>query len=661
MCPTTPSLNYCSLYVDGAEAKGMTTLTKYLYDDKTGKSLCWPRLSVIGPAGSYKKGMNYVKNNKDSYKPIKASVDMGGTNIYSGNTDNDPSIRECESEDRLGGETCIGQIIRDSSGNPTDLSKIQTNGGEGARYTTKLKDIQFSNKIECDHKKGFCTVTPGIPESCGGNVNTLYHDIIDYVSDDKKKWIDKEALSDYTNMKGNEGGNKDCKEGYRKSVTWEYEEVKFQPNDVNNDKGLLTKVFKKNCSFCEKVLFTSSKVCSGGVDDSNCNDPNSTKDEGNVIGSITRDEKGSIQSITESEIIKLPAHDIMASYYLGTLKHNKEKNRLEFKGPDTLQLGSGDVWVFRVLPGMTLTDYENLEPPSNYVDPFNPFNGEGGVIVHLSGGQKKIVNLISDENMQGMKLGNNKILNDKGKLDNFMVDFYGCGDNNQGELCHRKRAGICPKGMIAVKNSESTVSCHTYISNFHRAGCYSKDGGIGQEKFKNSIASGSGEGLNEQSRNDAYGRLGCMNGFKLSESDGLLKCTKYKNIAGTSIKHCRNRTGPNGNKYGLVPVFKGGKLSFECRIMDVTGNPEERTCVDVTADNVVGFSPQWCDKTSVEVVLPSQMGYARWSQRKNLNNDSIKGVCNKHDISDVTDELGRRLNINRMTTMFLVNDCHVCL
>ena len=31
-------------------------------------------------------------------------------------------------------------------------------------------------------------------------------------------------------------------------MTWEYEEVKFQPNDINNDKGLLTKVFKKNCS-----------------------------------------------------------------------------------------------------------------------------------------------------------------------------------------------------------------------------------------------------------------------------------------------------------------------------------------------------------------------------------------------------------------------------
>ena len=436
-------------------------------------------------------------------------------------------------------------------------------------------------------------------------------------------------------------------------MTWEYEEVKFQPNDVNNDKGLLTKVFKKNCSFCEKVLFTSSKVCATD----GCNDANSTQDEGQVITSMQKDSAGNIH-VTESDTIKLPVHDIMANYYLGILEHDKKENKLKFKGPNTLQLGSGDVWVFRVIPGMVLTDYENIEPPSNYVDPFKPFDdSDGGVIVNLSGGQRKIVNLISDENMQGMKLGNNKILNDKGELDKFMVDFYGCGDNNQGELCHRKRAGICPKGMIAVKDLNSNISCHVYVSNFHRAGCYSIDGKIGQTRLENSIASGSGQDGNEQSISNAYGRLGCMNGFKLSESNGLLKCDKYKNIAGTNIKHCRTK---GRNKYGLVPVFKNDKLSFECQ-KEEDGKYYGRTCIDVTSDNVVGFSPQWCDKTSVEVVLPSQMGYTSWSQRKNLNNDEVKNVCNKHDIGEVVDELGRRLNIERMTTMFLVNDCHVCL
>lgn len=446
-----------------------------------------------------------------------------------------------------------------------------------ARYTTKLKDIQFSNKIECDHKKGFCTVTPGIPESCGGNVNTLYHDIIDYVSDDKKKWINREALSDYTNMKGNEGGNKDCKEGYRKSVTWEYEEVKFQPNDVNNDKGLLTKVFKKNCSFCEKVLFTSSKVCSGGVNDSNCNGPNSTKDEGKVIGSIKKDEKGNVKSITESEIIKLPAHDIMASYYLGTLKHNKEKNRLEFKGPDTLQLGSGDVWVFRVLPGMTLTDYENLEPPSNYVDPFKPFNdSDGGVIVRKSGGESETHKMLSDKLLSDAKRG---AFNDN-DFKETIQNFYECKSRDNGLCNDYSKPGLCPVGMIATKKDNGTIACHTYISNPHRTGCYTPNinNSITQNSNINSTASGSGNSSgNEASKlTGAKGRLGCLNGFRLENEKGLLSCKKATNIAGTSIKHCRAR---GLNKYGLVPVFKDGKLSFECQ--------KEKDMVNIMVEHVL--------------------------------------------------------------------------
>ena len=534
-----------------------------------------------------------------------------------------------------------------------------------ARYTTKLKDIQFSNKIECDHKKGFCTVTPGIPESCGGNVNTLYHDIIDYVSDDKKKWINREALSDYTNMKGNEEGDKDCKEGYRKSVTWEYEEVKFQPNDVNNDKGLLTKVFKKNCSFCEKVLFTSSKVCSGGVDDSNCNGLNSTKDEGKVIGSIKKDEKGNIKSITESEIIKLPAHDIMASYYLGTLKHNKEKNRLEFKGPDTLQLGSGDVWVFRVIPGMTLTDYENLEPPSNYVDPFKPFNDEsGGVIVKKSSGESETHKMLSDKLLSDAKRG---VFND----DDFketIQNFYECKSRDKGlGLCSNySKPGLCPVGMIATKKDNGTIACHTYISNPHRAGCYTPkvENSINQDSNINSIASGSGNAGNEASRQTAAkSRLGCLNGFRLEIKDkkGLLQCEKATNIAGTSIKHCRAR---GQNKYDIVPVFKNDKLSFECQI-NRDSKYYGRSCIDVTSDNVVGFSVESCKMNSV-TVAPSLLSISKDSSTgvalKNLKDDNVSKVCKRHNIiNEVVDELGRRLNIERMTSMFLVNDCFTCL
>lgn len=460
-------------------------------------------------------------------------------------------------------------------------------------------------------------------------------------------------------MKGNEGGNKDCKEGYRKSVTWEYEEVKFQPNDVNNDKGLLTKVFKKNCSFCEKVLFTSSKVCSGGVDDSNCNGPNSTKDEGKVIGSIKKDEKGNIKSITESEIIKLPAHDIMASYYLGTLKHNKEKNRLEFKGPDTLQLGSGDVWVFRVLPGMTLTDYENLEPPSNYVDPFKPFNdSDGGVIVRKSQGESETHKMLSDKLLSDAKRG---AFND----DDFketIQNFYECKSRDNGLCNDYSKPGLCPVGMIATKKDNGTIACHTYISNPHRAGCYTPNSEnlISQDFNQNSIAAGSGNLNNDKSYTGSKGRLGCLNGFRLENEKGLLSCKKATNIAGTNIKHCRAR---GLNKYGLVPVFKNEKLSFECQ-KEKDGKYEGRLCYDVTAGNVVGFSAESCKTNSVSVA-PSLLSISKDSSTgvalKNLNDDNVSKVCKRHNINEVTDELGRRLNINRMTTMFLVNDCFTCL
>ena len=441
-------------------------------------------------------------------------------------------------------------------------------------------------------------------------------------------------------------------------MTWEYEEVKFQPNDVNNDKGLLTKVFKKNCSFCEKVLFTSSKVCSGGVDDSNCNDPNSTKDEGKVIGSITRDEKGSIQSITESEIIKLPAHDIMASYYLGTLKHNKEKNRLEFKGPDTLQLGSGDVWVFRVIPGMTLTDYENLEPPSNYVDPFNPFNGEGEIIVRKSSGKSETHKMLSDKLLSDAKRG---AFND----DDFketIQNFYECKSRDNGLCNDYSKPGLCPVGMIATKKDNGTIACHTYISNPHRAGCYTPNlkNLISQDFNQNSIAAGSGNLNNDKSYTGSKGRLGCLNGFRLENEKGLLSCKKATNIAGTNIKHCRAR---GLNKYGLVPVFKNEKLSFECQ-KEKNGKYEGRLCYDVTAGNVVGFSAESCKINSV-TVAPSLLSISKDSSTgvalKNLKDDNVSKVCKKHDINEVIDELGRRLNINRMTTMFLVNDCFTCL
>lgn len=418
-----------------------------------------------------------------------------------------------------------------------------------------------------------------------------------------------------------------------------------------------------------KVLFTSSKVCSGGVNDSNCNDPNSTKDEGKVIGSIKKDEKGNIKSITESEIIKLPAHDIMASYYLGTLKHNKEKNRLEFKGPDTLQLGSGDVWVFRVLPGMTLTDYENLEPPSNYVDPFNPFNdSDGGIIVRKSQGKSEIHKMLSDKLLSDAKRG---AFND----DDFketIQNFYECKSRNNGlGLCSNySKPGLCPVGMIATKKDNGTIACHTYISNPHRAGCYTPNinNSITQNSNINSTASGSGNSSgNEASKiTGAKGRLGCLNWFRLENEKGLLSCKKATNIAGTNIKHCRAR---GSNKYGLVPVFKDGKLSFECQ-REIDGQYYGRTCIDVTSGNVVGFSVESCKMNSV-TVAPSLLSISKDSSTgvalKNLKDDNVSKVCKKHDINEVIDELGRRLNVNRMTTiermtsMFLVNDCFTCL
>ena len=408
-----------------------------------------------------------------------------------------------------------------------------------------------------------------------------------------------------------------------------------------------------------KVLFTSSKVCSGGVDDSNCNGPNSTKDEGKVIGSIRKDEKGNIQSITESEIIKLPAHDIMASYYLGTLKHNKEKNRLEFKGPDTLQLGSGDVWVFRVLPGMTLTDYENLEPPSNYVDPFKPFNdSDGGIIVKKSNGESETHKMLSDKLLSDAKRG---AFND----DDFketIQNFYECKSRDNGLCNDYSKPGLCPVGMIATKKDNGTIACHTYISNPHRAGCYTPnlENLIHQNRRNNSIAAGSGIGKNENPYTGAKGRLGCLNGFRLENEKGLLSCKKATNIAGTSIKHCRAR---GLNKYGLVPVFKDGKLSFECQ-QELDGRYYGRTCIDVTSDNVVGFSVESCKMNSV-TVAPSLLSISKDSSTgvalKNLNNDNVSKVCKRHNINEVIDELGRRLNINRMTTIFLVNDCFTCL
>ena len=412
-----------------------------------------------------------------------------------------------------------------------------------------------------------------------------------------------------------------------------------------------------------KVLFTSSKVCSGGVDDSNCNGPNSTKDEGKVIGSIKKDEKGNIQSITESEIIKLPAHDIMASYYLGTLKHNKEKNRLEFKGPDTLQLGSGDVWVFRVLPGMTLTDYENLEPPSNYVDPFKPFNDEsGGIIVKKSSGESETHKMLSDKLLSDAKRG---AFNDN-DFKETIQNFYECKSRDNGLCNDYSKPGLCPVGMIATKKDNGTIACHTYISNPHRAGCYTPkvENSINQISDINSIASGSGNSSgNEASRQTgAKSRLGCLNGFRLELKDkkGLLQCEKATNIAGTSIKHCRAR---GQNKYGLVPVFKDGKLSFECQ-QERYGKYHGRTCIDVTSDNVVGFSAESCKMNSV-AVAPSLLSISKDSSTgvalKNLTDDNVSKVCKRHNISEVVDELGRRLNINRMTIMFLVNDCFTCL
>ena len=409
-----------------------------------------------------------------------------------------------------------------------------------------------------------------------------------------------------------------------------------------------------------KVLFTSSKVCSGGVNDSNCNGPNSTKDEGKVIGSIKKDEKGNVKSITESEIIKLPAHDIMASYYLGTLKHNKEKNRLEFKGPDTLQLGSGDVWVFRVLPGMTLTDYENLEPPSNYVDPFKPFNDEsGGIIVKKSSGESETHKMLSDKLLSDAKRG---AVND----DDFketIQNFYECKSRDNGLCNDYSKPGLCPVGMIATKNDNGTIACHPYISNPHRAGCYTPESRsiIKQPGQYNSIASGSGNTINEQSKKTgAKGRLGCLNGFRLENEKGLLSCKKATNIAGTSIKHCRAR---GLNKYGLVPVFKDGKLSFECQ-QELDGRYYGRTCIDVTSDNVVGFSAESCKMNSVSVT-PGLLSISKDSSTgvalKNLSDDNVSKVCKRHNISEVVDELGRKLNINRMTTMFLVNDCFTCL
>mgnify|MGYP000854272831 CR=1 FL=1 len=64
-----------------------------------------------------------------------------------------------------------------------------------------------------------------------------------------------------------------------------------------------------------------------------------------------------------------------------------------------------------------------------------------------------------------------------------------------------------------------------------------------------------------------------------------------------------------------------------------------------------------CMRSLLSISKDSSTGVAL----KNLSDDNVSRVCKKHDINEVIDELGRRLNIERMTTMFLVNDCFTCL
>ena len=64
-----------------------------------------------------------------------------------------------------------------------------------------------------------------------------------------------------------------------------------------------------------------------------------------------------------------------------------------------------------------------------------------------------------------------------------------------------------------------------------------------------------------------------------------------------------------------------------------------------------------CMRSLLSISKDSSTGVAL----KNLSDDNVSKVCKRHNINEVVDELGRRLNIERMTTMFLVNDCFTCL
>jgi len=374
--------------------------------------------------------------------------------------------------------------------------------------------------------------------------------------------------------------------------------------------------------------------------------------------------------------------EVLAGYYLGKWKYDRQNNQMTFKGADPLQLGEASVKVFRVDPEMNVSDYKRLIEKrgkvgafGRYIDPFDAWDITGNLQVKEGGEAKGQYSLIAHDLMEDSKNGVPRaldVMTQQSRNGQRIINFYACGNDVKG-ICNQTKPGVCPNGMIAVKEDKGNISCHTYLANSHRAGCFTPNKSenasgaylISQSYQENAIAAGSGNSNgnieNDASEADnqahAYGRLGCLNGYKIEHKDGVLKCEDYKNLSGTKVKHCRNK---GDTKYELIPVFKDGRLSFQCR----DSGKSYVECYNAVSGNSLHLAAGSAALDSVRVIPLGEI-----INRPSIDKlkDRVENTCYKYNInkwadgSPLDDDYGRRLNIKRGSSMFIVNDHVVCL